>query len=978
MNTLNSLKIEQNNKQQELKKLKQDLSSFELNKTTTLTEINSLKQILNNNGDLGLGKGKGTGTGKGKEKEKETEMISNPNQLKSKREETTRKQQNQEDINDNEDNGIELTKKKDTIEKTNKAELNEFKKKLETILQNRGNKKDKYKLDQDYKRQIEEDTQLLQSRLVNTETKIQDTIKKIATVTAEINKLTQQIKQAEDDANKAKQKVAQENKEKTAQEAQVAQEAQAANKKAAQESQVARQKASQDAQVANVLYLEEKLNKTINTVLLPLSGITTKTNWFLFIVFTIIIILLSLLLHYNIIEYTPFLIIMCFLLATPIIIYLFTNNKIDPKIDPKINNKNKYYILFTLFMIFMSICTLILLLNNGRFPTTPMPGEFSAQENQTNTAIVFSIITFVIVLSCICWFLLSMSEFQELFEGLYQISNVLYVIIYVIFLIIFFFLTSKDTQNTYASIIIPVLILLGMGSFMYSFKQSTFLGSKINVNYERLKYFILLLSLIAIIIIFYTINPGGYMTKYFGQTFSVAIAMMVFGFLFLVFSINLSDSASASPSSSSLISVLNRDKFVIYNILVFIIFIIIVVGGIVYFPGGFVNNPISILIIILLLIIFIGWVLFFGIKLFTDGTENLVPSMTSFSNKSDAMKRILIMVFGLIFSSLLIVWLIGTFQNFASRSTIGSGILNTIIIIFVLSLVYKILTIGTNYIKPPTKVQQGIDFILSVAFYIPCLITSPFDFFSTTSSTKSSSTKPKIVYEYTPTIKNAFVLFVIIIILWILSLILPFIEKRVNLQGGTQIISNPISTNTELVVASYEKLNGNNASQYQYGMSFWVFIDAFSPSTNSNYNKFTSLLNYGDKPNILYNGSTNTMMITMKNTGLTLTPHKLTDVDDNNNRILFKEKNVLLQKWNNITLNYSGGTLDIFVNGKLVKSNIEIIPYITLDNLTVGTNHGINGGICNLVYFTNPLTITNVYYLYETLKNTTPPFIKTL
>ena len=201
------------------------------------------------------------------------------------------------------------------------------------------------------------------------------------------------------------------------------------------------------------------------------------------------------------------------------------------------------------------------------------------------------------------------------------------------------------------------------------------------------------------------------MTKYFGQTFSVAIAMMVFGFLFLVFSINLSDSTSTSTSNktSSLISVFNRDKFVIYNILVFIIFIIIVVAGIVYFPGGFENNPMSILIIILLLIIFTGWVLFFGIKIFTNETENLVPSLTSFSNKSDAMKRILIMVFGLIFSSLLIVWLIGTFQNFASRSTIAAGILNTLMIIFVLSLVYKILTIGTNYIKPPTKVQQGID-----------------------------------------------------------------------------------------------------------------------------------------------------------------------------------------------------------------------------------------------------------------------------
>ena len=61
-----------------------------------------------------------------------------------------------------------------------------------------------------------------------------------------------------------------------------------------------------------------------------------------------------------------------------------------------------------------------------------------------------------------------------------------------------------------------------------------------------------------------------------------------------------------------------------------------------------------------------------------------------------------------------------------------------------------------------------------------------------------------------------------------------------------------------------------------------------------------------------------------------------------------------------------------------MKSNIEVIPYITLDNLTVGTNSGVEGAICNLAYFRKPLTITNIYYLYETLKNKTPPFIETL
>ena len=731
---------------------------------------------------------------------------------------------------------------------------------------------------------------------------------------------------------------------------------------------------------AGVLFLKENV-KTLSL----------NTNTYIFIIYVFIIILLSLLLHYQLMEYTPFLILMCVLLGGPIIGYLLMDSKAPAPGTPDTYNPKKYYILFVIFMIVMTIFTYMLLFNRGKLPTTPLPQEPTREENQLNASIIFSIIAFLLLLMCIAWFSLSVTEFKDLFENVYQISNIVYVIAYILFLVVFIYLTPKTFQTEYAYIITPTLILLGMIAFMYSFKQTPlFSSSIINVTYERLKYFILLVCLIVIITIFYTVDFGGIMTTYFGQTFPVAIAMMVFGFLFLLFSVNLSDSFNPAKALTSIYA---RDKFMFYNITVCIIFTIIAMAGIVYYPGGFQNDPIHILIIAMLLIVFIGWILFFGINLFVTEKGEIVQSISSFSNetKYDAAKRILIMIFGLIFSSMFIVWVVTTFQDYASRSTVAAGILNTVMIIFALSLIYKILTIGQTIIKPPTQLKKGIALILSIAFYIPCLITSPFEVFSMTNSFTGDDKLKK--YEYSANLKNACIIFVLFIILWILSLILPFIEKRVNLQGGKQIIEKPIPTNSELVVASHESLNGNNNSQYQYGMSFWVFIDAFSPSTNSNYNKFTSLLNYGDKPNILYNGTTNTMMITMKNTGLTQIHnntnhanqetnhnqnHKLTDLDEDNNRILYKEKNVLLQKWNNITLNYTGGTLDIFVNGKLVKSNIEVIPYMTLDNLTVGTNHGIEGGICNLVYFTKPLTITNVYYLYETLKNTTPPFIETL
>jgi hypothetical protein len=104
-----------------------------------------------------------------------------------------------------------------------------------------------------------------------------------------------------------------------------------------------------------------------------------------------------------------------------------------------------------------------------------------------------------------------------------------------------------------------------------------------------------------------------------------------------------------------------------------------------------------------------------------------------------------------------------------------------------------------------------------------------------------------------------------------------------------------------------------------------------------------------------------------------VTQNKLTDFDDEGNRIIYINDNILLQKWNNIIINYNGGTFDIFLNGELVKSSIEVVPYYTLDNLTIGENNGIKGGICNVVYFRRSLTSRNIYYIYDLMKNKTPP-----
>lgn len=251
-------------------------------------------------------------------------------------------------------------------------------------------------------------------------------------------------------------------------------------------------------------------------------------------------------------------------------------------------------------------------------------------------------------------------------------------------------------------------------------------------------------------------------------------------------------------------------------------------------------------------------------------------------------------------------------------------------------------------------------------------------------------------------------------------------QGNINMSGeddGSGIESNSAThffkslLNTESTSPSSETEPKRN---YHYAVSFWFYLDSFPPNTSSAYNKTSNILSFGGNPAIRYNAVTNSLIVTMKyddnckiinrkhannrvkaktkaktndqninitegfNQMQTEIKNKIEEVktmpmevelDEIGNMIVYVKPDVLLQKWNNVVINYNGGTLDIFYNGELVKSAIEMVPCIMYDSLKVGDVNGVSGNVANVLYFSDSLDYLTVHTLYSSLNGVNPPVI---
>jgi hypothetical protein len=198
--------------------------------------------------------------------------------------------------------------------------------------------------------------------------------------------------------------------------------------------------------------------------------------------------------------------------------------------------------------------------------------------------------------------------------------------------------------------------------------------------------------------------------------------------------------------------------------------------------------------------------------------------------------------FGLIFGAL---QLMGVFDQDASKpNSWGHLIFNFILFCAMLGIIYKLANAGGFLDKNPYY-----RLVLNTLLYIPCIFTTII------SQLFNKNESPPNPFEIKMLILSLVLLGGYFLTVFLIK---PYIKNLYLKQGGKQLINQPVSTDVLTNISSYQALSGNDKLNYQYAISFWFYLDAFSTSKSS---KIAPILSYGENPSINYSPANNTLYI---------------------------------------------------------------------------------------------------------------------
>lgn len=336
-------------------------------------------------------------------------------------------------------------------------------------------------------------------------------------------------------------------------------------------------------------------------------------------------------------------------------------------------------------------------------------------------------------------------------------------------------------------------------------------------------------------------------------------------------------------------------------------------------------------------------------------------------NKSTKATKLFLKLIGVTALIIFGIYIYATSTNSLNIDAISNYIIFNIIILFGLAIAYQWI------IGYMSKLQGWWGFFAQLIFYIPCVLYDVWEY---------------LLQEINLTPYSIYLFITIEILLIIIYAFLPDITEKVTGQDESILLQDNIHLlDTVKVVSNSDKLKINPEEQHNengnyrtnYCISFWTYIN-IHPHTHQGYNSEKEILTYGFKDNQgiehvkpmvrYYGGGGGDDQLIERNKLIfylsRYPPVKQYAADEHT----FYDVTIEPQKWNQIALNYNRNKVEIFINGHLertFKMNKNMPVYNDLDQISIGDDNGIDGGICNIRYYKHPLTPEQIALTYNTM-----------
>ena len=362
----------------------------------------------------------------------------------------------------------------------------------------------------------------------------------------------------------------------------------------------------------------------------------------------------------------------------------------------------------------------------------------------------------------------------------------------------------------------------------------------------------------------------------------------------------------------------------------------------------------------LFLFLFIGFAL---LSLLVMGIEAFIPFITSFLKYA--------IIIGIVIG--LILTILHVYTNVPIIANTVLFILNIAILVGILAMIVRFIGAeAPNYISgPPT----WSSLIFKIIIYLPCLCLNLADYFRNEFKLAQR--------QWTYVILLAFeILFIALVFLLpsafdaivnhngevILDKVLPLNVQSEPLDVSTTDTSDNSQT-ISLTPSLVDNVKNNNP-HYNYGVSAWFYIHPEPVNSYSSGSNGINVLNFatngdgnGGAPQVSFNPTTNQLIVNVQ-----------TETNKNSQKKQVIVTNpILLQRWNHLFINFNNnGIMDIFLNNNLESSTPNIIPKLP-KTLIIGSDSGIYGQACNVVYYKNVVGSQGVSWIYNTHKLLNPP-----